>query len=108
MKDLVDAAKAVIEATDILDRWCAIDNLQAAVEQVEKPPTNFVDWFALRQSKRPTYFEAWQAAQQAERERIRARAKQAAEKALAGDWFVGPQHVLYERFVEELLEDGDE
>ena len=47
---------------------------------------------------------------QIERERIRARAKIAAEKTFkAGGYYVGPQHYLIEQFVEELLrEDGDE
>lgn len=49
--------------------------------------------------------------QQFERERIRARAKIAAEKVWrAGDWYIGPQHFMLEQFVDALvdvLEDGD-
>ena len=35
MSELIEAAKAVIEATDTGDRWCAIANLSAAVERAE-------------------------------------------------------------------------
>ena len=46
---------------------------------------------------------------QAERERIRARAQIAAEKTWkAGDWYIGPQHNMIERFVDALLEESDE
>ena len=55
------------------------------------------------------FMHGWQEGVQAERERIRARAKIAAEKTWrAGDWYIGPQHANMERFVAELLEDGDE
>lgn len=123
MNDLLTAAKAVIEATDTGDRWCAIANLSAAVERAEKQEAEsikfderFHQWFI---GHRKVLFElgtydcaemAWVAAQQAERNRIRARAKLAAEKTFkAGGYYVGPQHYLIEQFVEELLrEDGDE
>lgn len=53
--------------------------------------------------------DCWTAAQQAERERIRARARIAAEKTWkAGGCYVGPQHYIIEKFVDALLEDGDE
>ena len=46
---------------------------------------------------------------QLERERIRDRAKIAAEKTWkAGDLYIGPQHNMIEKFVNALLEDGDE
>lgn len=42
-------------------------------------------------------------------DRIRARVKLAAEKTWkAGDWYIGPQHNNIEKFVDALLEDGDE
>lgn len=56
-----------------------------------------------------TIADAYRQGQQFERNRIRAIAKIAAEKTWrAGDWYVGPQHNMIEKFVEELLEDGDE
>lgn len=43
---------------------------------------------------------------QLERDRIRARAKLAAEKTWrAGDWYIGPQHANLEKFVDALLEE---
>ena len=60
--------------------------------------------FAIRDAK-----TGWNAGIQAERERIRSRAKLAADKVWkAGDWFIGPQHANMEKFVDALLEDGDE
>lgn len=51
----------------------------------------------------------WDAGVEAERERIRAIAKIAAEKTWRdGDWYVGPQHNMIEKFIDALLEDGDE
>lgn len=51
--------------------------------------------------------DAYRQGQQAERERIRARAKLAAEKTWKdGDWYIGPQHNMIEKFVDALLEDG--
>ena len=35
MSELIEAAKAVIDAADTGDRWCAIANLKSAVEQAE-------------------------------------------------------------------------
>ena len=40
MSELLAAAKAVIEAADTGDRWCAIANLSAAVERAEQGPEN--------------------------------------------------------------------
>ena len=53
--------------------------------------------------------DAYRQGQQAERERIRARVKLAMEKTWkAGDWYVGPRIEIMEKFVETLMEDGDE
>jgi len=53
--------------------------------------------------------DSYKKGQQAERERIRARAKLAADKVWkAGDWFIGPQHHILEKFVDALLEENDE
>lgn len=84
MSELLDAAKAVIDATDTGDRWCAIANLKTAVERAEKQEAEsikfderFHQWFI---GHRKMLFElgtydcaemAWIAAQQAERERCR-------------------------------------
>ena len=48
MNELLAAAKAVIEATDTGDRWCAIANLSAAVERAEQGPENEpVAWLSI-------------------------------------------------------------
>lgn len=113
MKDLIHAAKSVI---DYWNRsWPLGDKLiqlRAAVERAEKQEAvGFDEWYESVtidfENCEDAARRAWTAAQQAERERIRARTKIAAEKVWFGDWFVGPQHCLYEQFVEELLRGDD-
>lgn len=58
---------------------------------------------------RVTQGEVYADAVRIERERIRARAKAAAEKTWrAGDWYIGPQHANLAKFIDALLEDGDD
>ena len=75
MSELLAAAKAVIEAADTGDRWCAIANLSAAVERAEKQEAvGFDEWFPTSgwNPECVEYIlEVWQAAQHAERERIK-------------------------------------
>ena len=120
MSELLQAAQAVI------DEWNsgmphdgvseeAEDALRAAVDRVEKQDAvGFREWWDEHVGYGEPHRLAndrkvWTAAQQAERERIRARAKLAAEKTWkAGDWYVGPQHNNIEAFVKELLREGDD
>ena len=132
MSELLQAAKAVIEELNsgmphdgVSEE--AEDALRAAVERAEKQETVRLSDDEIRElflsngftikdgcsDLKPYVFQAARAiefaAQQAERERIRARVKLAAEKTWkAGDWYVGPQHNNIEAFVEELLRDDDE
>ena len=74
MNELLDAAKAVIEAANTGDRWCAIANLKTAVERAENPQTDFDKWWEQTEiwpSEYTAAASAWTAAQQAERERIK-------------------------------------
>lgn len=87
MSELLRAAKAVIEATDAGYRWCAIANLRAAVERAERQePVRLSDGEIRRIAEsfrenpdrekfigfaRAIEQEAWTAAQQAERGRIK-------------------------------------
>lgn len=114
MNELLHAAKAVLEELDEKPTWVINpdieDRLSAAVERAEQHDAmGFRGWWLEMMEGSPTATEtevkeAWTAAKQAERERIRARAKSAAEKVWkAGDWYVGPQHFAIEQFVEELL-----
>ena len=93
MNELLQAAKAVIEATDTGDRWCAIANLSAAVERAEKQEAAVQIWYrkhweAMEHKSRAWLsWEVWQAAQQAERERIKAVIRQfSAECSEDGEW----------------------
>ena len=111
MNHLLIAAKAVIDAADTGDRWCAIANLSAAVKRAEKPPAGLMSGQTinnLSEYGKACARKAWADSQQAERERIRSRVKLAAEKTFnAGGYYVGPQHYLIEQFVDALLEDAD-
>lgn len=75
MNELLQAAKAVIDATSTGDRWCAIANLKSAVERAEKQETvGFAEWWGRNKKYCETPFlvyNCWTAAQQAERERCR-------------------------------------
>lgn len=110
MNDLITAAKTVIDWLEgdypsELHR----DRLIAAVERAENPPADYSEWTAKNSGKVLSAHEVWTAAQQADRNRIRSRAKLASEKTWkAGDWYVGPQHNMIEKFVDSLLEDGDD
>ena len=117
MSELIEAAKAVIAEWD--ERLVVGDrNLRAAVERAEKQEAvGFYEWLKTwhktnRYEGRPlapSEKTIWTAAQQAERERIRARVQMAAEQVWkAGDLYIGPQHANMEKFVDALLEDGDE
>ena len=66
--------------------------------------------FSLGEDRYPVKLsDAYNDAVRIERERIRARAKLAAEKTWrAGDWYIGPQHANLAKFIDALLEDGDE
>lgn len=112
MNELIKAAKAVIEKWDLIKPEqvpAYIKELHAAVERAENPPADYNAWTAKNAGEVLSAHEVWTAAQQAERERIRARAKIAAEKVWrAGDWFIGPQDHILEKFVDALLEDDDE
>ena len=116
MNELLQAAKAVIDRWDdpIVreDYWVfndVIARLRAAVERAENPPTDYNEWTSKNSGRVLSAHEVWTDAQQAERERIRARAKLAAEKTFkAGGYYVGPQHYLIEQFVEALLGNDDE
>lgn len=77
MNELLQAAKAVIESWDriwIVGTDVKIKKLRAAVERAENPPAGFEEWWSFQGfypvSKKYAK-ELWQAAQQAERERIR-------------------------------------
>lgn len=106
MSELIDAAKAVIDLYDYtgpLDECEAINRLIAAVERAEKPPAGFRDWW--ESDERGWYgieigAAAWAAAQQAERERIRARVMM-----LGKDWILD---TTVQQYANALLEDGDE
>lgn len=114
MNELLQAAKAVIKRFSDWD--CVhIDNLRIAVERAENPPAenppaDFREWYegsGFDDSEWPAY-AAWTAAQQAERERLRARAKMAAKKIWkAKDWYFFPGCSSIEQFVEELMEEDD-
>ena len=79
MSELLQAAKAVIDATDIGDRWRAIVHLRTAVDRAEKQEAVGFDEFL--ETKYPVQLltkydinylkEAWTTAQLAERERCR-------------------------------------
>ena len=110
MSSLLNAAKAVIEKWDLIkpDQVPAyIKELHAAVERAEKQEAMSELAIAAKLST-ALYKEGYEDGQQAERERIRSRVQIAAEKTWkAGDWYVGPQHNMIEKFVEELLRDDD-
>ena len=83
MKDLIEAAKAVDEDwhngnTKVSHRVMQL--LRAAVEQAEKPPADYEGWVRENAGKRGYLWDAWIAAQQAERERI---------KKILGKWVGG-------------------
>lgn len=74
-------------------------------------PAGYLAWLEALDSRfNITAGHIWEAAQKTERERIRARAQIAAEKTWkSGDWYIGPQHNMIEKFVRELLRgDGDD
>lgn len=77
MNDLITSAKAVIECWDDPKEPAVmhVDNLRAAVERAEKQETvGFDEWFPTSgwNPECVEYIlEVWQAAQQAERERIK-------------------------------------
>ena len=87
MKDLIDAAKAVVDWWEDKDPSdLPIERLIAAVERADKPPADFESWYdeniegcfdvGIYDSTK----SAWVAAQQAERERI---------KKILGEWVGG-------------------
>lgn len=69
MSSLLNAAKAVIDAANTGDRWCAIARLRDAVERAENPPANYNEWTARHSGQTVSPYELWTAAQQAEREK---------------------------------------
>lgn len=81
MSELLRAAKAVIDLYDYtgpVDECEAINRLIDAVEQAEKPPAYFMEWwetFPLKTHDVVPAVHAWEAgftaAQQAEREKIK-------------------------------------
>lgn len=80
MKDLIEAAKAVIYDWDKYQNVHheSVAMLSAAVERAEKPPAGFEEWWDKYADLKYKFVpigqlrQLWQAAQQAERERIRA------------------------------------
>lgn len=85
MSELLEAAKAVIDGWDNYGgtTQAKIQLLRAAVEQAEKPPTGFFDWWHSHEFGNYGIHHAhmaWIAAQQAERERI---------KKILGEWVGG-------------------
>lgn len=129
MNELIKAAKAVIARWDLsplsVDR-ITLDDLRAAVERAENikwphdvrrsrnPSEDLDQWLQSRVeddpcAEPPYDEEIWTAAQQAERERIRARVRLAAISSWsASEVYIGPPFIQLQKFVDRLLEDGDE
>ena len=88
MKELIEAAKSVIEAR--VYTGVHREQLRAAVERAEKPPAGFDEWWS-RNSKYCTTphltHDCWTTAQQAERERIRDIIKAVGVQGNSDDWF---------------------
>lgn len=101
MNELLDAAKSVIDDWDSGDRWCAIAHLRAAVDRAEKQEAVGFDWWWQRQGPKycwDSYAEtaraAWTAAQQAERERIKAIIKAVGVQGNSDSWFAACDTIL--------------
>ena len=102
MSELIEAAEAVIGRWDrspLSVDSLTMNDLRDAVKQAESDKVDRDD----------ALFAACMYGAKTERERIRARAQIAAEKTWpAGDWYIGPQHNMIEKFVEELLREDDD
>ena len=114
MNELLAAAKAVIdlyEYTGTIEECEAVNRLYDAVERAENPLNDFDKWWGQTEiwpSEYTAAASAWIAAQQAERERIRARVRLAAISSWsASEVYIGPPFIQLQKFVEALLEDGD-
>lgn len=72
MKELLEAAKAVIDNWDKhwpLDKL--LNDLKSAVERADNPPADYNEWTSKNSGKVLSAHEVWTAAQQADRERIK-------------------------------------
>lgn len=100
MNELIEAAQAVIDATDTGDRWCAIAHLRAAVERAEKQEAvGFNEWFENlyhSEAHRGCTRLAWLAAQQALRDQIKEMLRQ------SSDWFEDDQMAQAKWLMEKI------
>lgn len=94
MNELLQAAKAVIDADDIPTRCNAISKLRAAVDRAEKQDAvGFDEWWDANADLKYKFVpigqakQLWTAAQQAERERLKEIIKQfSSECSEDGEW----------------------